>query len=215
MLVVFVAGSVMLSGCQGDPNEEQTTSPPTSTPPASAAVSAAPPAPADPSGGESTAAPEPSPASSKGPAANIPVPTKPALADENSKEGLEAFTRYWFELFNYGYATNDWKTFSEVTDLGCGTCRNVLTAVDEHYESGGWIVGGEAEVRSFTTDFVPNIEGSISSFVEVDQAAAMTISEDGLVEGESEARRESIDVVIALWEDGRWVMLDFGPPEGT
>ncbi|RJU03160.1 hypothetical protein D6T65_03440 [Arthrobacter frigidicola] len=143
------------------------------------------------------------------------MPTKPALADENSKEGLEAFTRYWFELFNYGYATNDWKAFSEVTDPGCGTCRNVLTAVNEHYESGGWIVGGEAEMRSFTSDFIPNIEGSISSFVEVNQTAATTISEDGSVEGTSEARQESIDVVIALWEENRWVMLDFGPPEGT
>ncbi|TDK27720.1 hypothetical protein E2F48_00850 [Arthrobacter crusticola] len=143
------------------------------------------------------------------------MPTKPALADENSKEGLEAFTRYWFELFNYGYATNDWKAFDQVTDPACGTCRNVLTAVNDHYKSGGWIVGGEAEVRSFTTDFVPNIEGSISSFVEVDQAAAMTISQDGTMEGQTKARQESIDVVIALWEDGRWVMLDFGPPEGT
>jgi hypothetical protein len=39
------------------------------------------------------------PADAKGRAQNVPVPVKPALADKNTKEGLEAFTKYWYELW--------------------------------------------------------------------------------------------------------------------
>ncbi|WP_294569671.1 DUF6318 family protein, partial [uncultured Arthrobacter sp.] len=152
MFVVLIAGTLMLSGCQGDPDEAQTASP-SSFPPTSTAVSAPPTASADPSGGASTAAPEPSPASSIGPAANIPVPTKPALADENSKEGLEAFTRYWFELFNYGYATNDWRAFDQVTDPACASCKKIKSVVGGIYEDGRWLRGGAFEILTFSTTF--------------------------------------------------------------
>ncbi|WP_159618316.1 DUF6318 family protein [Arthrobacter zhaoguopingii] len=215
MLVVLVAGTVMLSGCQGDPDEEQTTSPPTSVAPTSAAVSEAPTASAAPSGGQATAAPEPTPASSNGPAANIPVPTKPALADENSKEGLEAFTRYWFELFNYGYATNDWKAFDKVTDPACDTCTNVRNEVAARYEGGGWIIGGRVIVNSFSTEFQPNVYGSINSFVEIEQDALNYADSQGKTDGTTQPLPPTVNSLVALHDDQGWVVLDFGSPEGS
>ncbi|MHA7155825.1 DUF6318 family protein, partial [Arthrobacter sp. TMN-50] len=152
---------------------------------------------------------------SNGPAANIPLPEKPALADENTVEGLEAFTEYWFELLSYGYETNDWAEFLEITDSGCGTCANVVEGVKEHFTTGGWVVGGNAEMGDFSSRFEVNTAGSINSFVEVGQDEVTMFSPAGRIVGESPRSDPTIDVVIAIYEDDRWIMLDFGSPEGT
>ncbi|MBG6181488.1 DUF6318 family protein, partial [Arthrobacter sp. CAN_A1] len=182
---------------------------PVPTPAATSSAPAEAPTPSEPG------TPEPTAASSDGPAANIPVPEKPALADENTVEGLEAFTEYWFELFSYGYETNDWTEFLEITDSGCGTCANIVGEVQTHSEAGGWISGGEATLGSFTTSFELNTEGSINSFSEVKQASLSYFDETGEPVGTSPAVLETVYTTIALYEDSRWIMLDFGSPEGT
>lgn len=206
--VVIILG-LLTAGCQGDPAVPGPTDPDVSAPATTSQSPSEGPTPAEPT------APEPSPASSDGPAANIPVPEKPPLADEDSVEGLEAFTEYWFELFSYGYITNDWADFLEITDTGCGTCMNVVAGVEDHYSTGGWVVGGEAEVVVFSSEFEANTAGSINSFVEVGQNRVTLFSPSGGITGESPPSDPSIDVVIAIYEEDRWVMLDFGSPEGT
>ncbi|GAB3253502.1 DUF6318 family protein [Arthrobacter pigmenti] len=200
--------ALALTGCQASGAEE-----PTTTPEASNSASSSPSASA--SATPTPATPEPTPASSSGPAANIPVPEKPALADKNTKAGLEAFTKWWFELFSYGYATNNWKPFDSVTDSGCKTCANVVAGVKEHYQSGGWVVGGGASVSNFSTKFEQSTTGSINSFVTVRQNAITKYAKDGGVIGKSPATESSLDVVIAVHAGDHWVMLDFGAPGGT
>ena len=201
-----VATMLLLTGCQGDPEPDAggtTTVQGTPSESPAAVATTKPPT------------PEPSPASSAGPAANIPVPEKPALADENSKEGLEAFTEYWFELFSYGYETNDWTEFEAVTDPGCGTCGNVLIAVEEVYDASGWIVGADSSLIDFTTDFQINTQGSIRSFVEVVQGQIQTYSSDGMLEGDDPEKESRTSVTFAIHGKDGWRMLDFGSPEGS
>ncbi|MHA7285022.1 DUF6318 family protein [Arthrobacter sp. MDT3-44] len=199
---------MLLTGCQGDgdPSANETQSPPSSTS-APTTAEASPSATASPS-------PEPSPASSAGPAANIPVPVKPALADENSKEGMEAFTKYWLELFSYGYETNDWAPFEAVTDPGCRTCNQTRQVVQDYYAGGGWMSGGEFQLIDFGTDFRINTSGSIQGFVNYQQTDIMYYQNDGN-NSESEAPGASVNVTFSLYEGDSWVMLDFGRPEGT
>ncbi|MDN4611169.1 DUF6318 family protein [Arthrobacter burdickii] len=200
---------MLLTGCQGNggPSANETQSQPSSTSaPPTAEVSAS---------ATSSSGPEPSPASSAGPAANIPVPVKPALADENSKEGLEAFTKYWLELFSYGYETNDWAPFEAVTDPGCRTCGNLSQAVKVHYSSGGWIQGGTISLNSSETGFEKNTTGSINSFVDITQDEIVYFNSSGDEVKKTAQTPSTIGVSIAFWEDDHWVMLDFGSPEGT
>ena len=96
-IAVVVAAALALSGCNsgGDPNSGGTISP-ASTATESVSPSASPtPTP--------TAAYKP--ADAAGPAQNVPVPVLPEVAKTETKEGLEAFARYWFELLSYGYET--------------------------------------------------------------------------------------------------------------
>ncbi|THJ66216.1 hypothetical protein E8P82_09440 [Arthrobacter echini] len=161
-----------------------------------------------------SAAPEPSPASSAGPAVNIPVPVKPALADENSAEGLEAFTEYWFELFSYGYETNDWAPFDAVTDPGCRTCAKTREVVADYYANGGWMDGGKFELLDFGTDLQMNTSGSFQAYAEYRQADLIYYDPTGSATP-ADAPESSVNAIFALYEDDAWYMLDFGKPEGT
>ena len=207
VLAGAVVALMLLTGCQGDgdpsanqPSDEVSSSAPTVEPASTPTASAT---------------PEPSPASSAGPAANIPVPVKPALADQNSAEGLEAFTRYWFELFSYGYETNDWVPYEAVTDPRCENCANVTISVSEIFADGGWISGADSEVISFISDFRTNTEGSIGSYVEVVQGESIIYSASGEVVEEAPEGNPTLKAIFSAYLDGRWVMLDFGAPEGT
>ncbi|MDQ0735412.1 DUF6318 family protein [Arthrobacter agilis] len=199
---------MLLTGCQGDPDPsaQPNPDPSSSASPAAASPSATP---------SPSSTSESSPASSAGPAANVPVPVKPALADENSAEGLEAFTKYWFELFSYGYETNDWAPFEAVTDPRCETCSNATSAVMDVYADGGWVWGADSEVTEFTTDFQTNTQGSIGSYVEVIQDASITFSASGEVEAEAPKGDAIFNAIFSAYIDHRWVMLDFGAPEGV
>ncbi|MUK02020.1 hypothetical protein GM708_08780 [Vibrio cholerae] len=212
-VVPAVAGTVLalllLTGCQGDadPSDTGTAGQPSASAAPTAAEASGTPSPASSAG--------PSPASSLGPAANLPVPVKPALADENSKEGLEAFTRYWFELFSHGYATNDWAPFEAVTDPGCRTCGKYVEIVQGIYQQGQYVRGGDFFVEEFGTDFVVNTQGSVQAFVTNGQSDITFYGSDGVAIRTDEAPDSVVDVVFAVHVDGSWLLLDYGKPEGT
>ncbi len=140
---------------------------------------------------------------------------KPALADENTPEGLEAFTEYWLELFSYGYETNDWAPFEAVTDPGCRTCGNLKAEVQKHYTDGGWINGGKISLNSTSTEFAENTTGSINSFIDITQADILYYDSSGFEIKRTDKTGPVVGVSIAFWENNQWIMLDFGSPEGT
>src|SRR6185312_1169890 len=45
------------------------------------------------------------PATADGPAENVPVPVLPGAATEFTREGLIAFTNYWYSTLGYAYET--------------------------------------------------------------------------------------------------------------
>lgn len=139
---------------------------------------------------------------------------KPALADENSAEGLEAFTEYWFELFSYGYETNDWEPFDAVTDPGCRTCEKTRKVVTDFYGDGGWMQGGKFDLLDFGTDFQVNTSGSFQGVVNYQQNDLSYFDSDGSATSAG-APEPSVNVIFALYDRESWVMLDFGKPEGT
>lgn len=197
---------LVLSGCQGgDPGAAQT---PAGSPSASASASTSESPSATP-----TPTPTPSPASAAGPAVNIPVPEKPALADENSVEGLEAFTEWWFELLNYAYATNDLEPLKAVTDEGCTSCGNIEESIASVYKDGGWLRGGDVNLESFGSEFATNTKGSISSFAFVTQDAATYYNSSGEVIREGESYSEpTARQIVSIFAEGSWLMLDLGTP---
>nr|WP_299164947.1 DUF6318 family protein [uncultured Arthrobacter sp.] len=193
-----------LTGCAGgDPGAAQ-------TPPDSPSASASAPASVPPS---ATPTPTPSPASADGPAVNIPVPEKPALADENTVEGLEAFTEWWFELGNYAVITGNSAPWIAETDPGCKNCSALVDSVNRSHADGGWVVGGSVTVETFDSKFRETTQGSVASFVTMSQDASAYYSSEGNLIEELPAREEQVVRQTFAEHNGeRWIMLDFGSP---
>ncbi|SDI79999.1 hypothetical protein SAMN04488693_1249 [Arthrobacter subterraneus] len=142
---------------------------------------------------------------------NIPVPEKPALADENSVEGLEAFTEWWFELLNYAQATNDFEPLWAVTDKGCKTCTNFEDFVQASYSDEGWIAGGDVKVQSFDSTLEPTVDGTIDSYVSTTQAALTVYGQKGAPKEYFDAYSEPrVGLAISAHESGTWRMYDYG-----
>src|SRR6478735_9580951 len=83
------------------------------------------------------------PADATGPAQNVPVPVLPEVAKTETKEGLEAFTRYWFALLSYGYETGDATSFESIAPSPCEACQKVSKVIKDWHSEGRWLVGGK------------------------------------------------------------------------
>ncbi|MBT8161675.1 MULTISPECIES: DUF6318 family protein [Arthrobacter] len=148
------------------------------------------------------------PATSTGRAENVPVPVLPEAAKANSKEGLEAFARYWYQVLSYAYETGDLTDVQRLSGPNCGLCANQEKAIAAAWSDGKWIVGGRIET--------PLVEGKTeegkSSQVTV-QAIQQLIeirSADGsLFQEPTEASNMAMLVVAAFGPNG-WTLIDFG-----
>ncbi|MGW9402624.1 DUF6318 family protein [Arthrobacter sp. NPDC055585] len=157
---LVVAGSlVALSACSGsdDPGADAAQSP-------SASVSET-----------VSLAPSPSatykPASAEGPAENVPLPVMPEEAKVDSKEGLIAFARYWYELVNYGYETGDVQPIKTVSRPECTDCSRYYRVVSDGYDSSDWIVGAHITVLGIDSAYVLTSEGRYQVLVQFKQDA--------------------------------------------
>ena len=141
---VFVLIAVGLTGCSqaagdpggGSPSPPSATASPSPTPPAKY-----------------------KPASAEGPAENVPLPVMPAEAKVESKEGLEAFARYWYELVNYGFETGDAEPIRAISGPDCAVCRNFYQMLESGYSQEDWIAGGQIDVQGVHSDYVRTQEG--------------------------------------------------------
>lgn len=73
-----------------------------------------------------------------------PVPTIPAEAAEDSKQGAEAFVRYYIQLLSHGYSYGEVEDLRAVTLDSCEMCLEYADAYAETAQKGGQIVDGDA-----------------------------------------------------------------------
>src|SRR6476646_10878726 len=158
--VAWVSVSLMsFTACSGGG-----TQPPGSPPP----VSQSPSQPVTPS-----ATPTPTasykPADATGRAQNVPVPELPEAAKAETKEGLEAFARYWFVLLNYGYETGDTSRLDAITSSQCRACERAKAVISGWHEGGRWLAGGKVQTPSVSTTFKVAPDGNYQVAIQVSQ----------------------------------------------
>ncbi|MCC3277360.1 DUF6318 family protein [Arthrobacter sp. zg-Y20] len=156
-----VFAAVVLAGCTGASGDSGTGA--ASPSPSQSSASATP-----------TPTPTPSavykPASAEGPAENVPLPAMPEEAKVESKEGLEAFARYWYELVNYGYETGDTEPIRAISGPDCAVCKNFYEMVGKGYSNEDWISGGRINVQGVASEFVLTPEGRYQVLIQNTQA---------------------------------------------
>ncbi len=200
---ILCASALMLiaAGCSSnpDPTESsgQSLSPTTtssgspSTPPPSATV-------------EPT--PTPVPASSKGPAKNWPVPKLPEAAKEKSKEGIAAFTKYYFELVDYTVLTYDTKPIKAVTEHSCYLCaKQIIDPGDSNRGQGNWHVGGKTVISVNFVKLVDSI--GISGFTFERERTSIYLP-NGDLQSEIPATKSSQPGTLHLSYAKGWKVVD-------
>lgn len=137
----------------------------------------------------------------------MPVPEKPALADENSKEGLESFTKYWYELLSYGYETGDVDQYSAYVSSECTFCLSLADGVSQSYIKGRWLGGGK--IRAENVD--PRFEASKANQMVIAQVLHDPVdyfNADGTKGRESSTGSNAATVIVASYSGDSWVVSE-------
>jgi hypothetical protein len=197
---LFTASVLVLTACNGGSN-------PPGNDPSSASASGAASISATPS-----PTPTPSavykPADANGKAQNVPVPVLPEAAKAETKEGLEAFARYWYELMNYAYETGNLAPVSAVSGSNCASCSKVRDTIIAWNSDGQWIEGGALIVQSADTKYVRDPSGNYQVVVQYRRQAIAYHLADGSVEESSPKTSLLADIVIAKYTSGRWTAIN-------
>lgn len=196
---VLVAGALVLAGCAGgapaDPGSTSRAATEAATPSASA-----------------TPTPTPSaaykPADASGPAQNVPVPVLPEVAKTETKEGAEAFTKYWFSILSYAYETGDTAVLSQLSRSECSFCQGLVDDIQDAWADNKWISGGQIEIPVATGK--PSSDGSTQVVLQVLQKELVIHNQDGSPYQEKTAATNAGSVAVVKFADGGWVVYDLG-----
>jgi hypothetical protein len=197
-LAVVAAAALALSGCNsgGTPNDGGSASP-------SASASVTP---------SATPTPTPAaaykPADATGRAQNVPVPVLPEVAKTETKEGLEAFARYWFELLSYSYETGDTKQLEAVSDPNCAFCRGLSDNIASAWSESKWVVGGQIETPAVTAKVSTGIPAQAT--VQVLQKTIAIHNLDGNLYQEPTENTNTGSQATATFGPAGWVLTDLG-----
>ncbi len=194
--VLFAA--VILGACGGGP-----TPAPASTN-AESTVSASPTA-------SQTSSPTYKPADAKGRAQNVPVPVLPEAAKAETKEGLLAFGRYWFDQLNYAYETGNVAGFAGISFDTCEYCSNLRRSLQSGYNSGRWVTGGRLTQPSIETNFLPSDNGNYEVFVQVQQEEIKYFEPGAREYRKPTPKSDSGVVMLVVFKDGAFQLVSMHP----
>lgn len=196
-VALVVAAALSLAGCSGgSPGQEGTSSPASTN---LATTSASP-----------TPTPTPSavykPADASGPAQNVPVPVLPEVAKTETKEGLEAFTKYWFSVLSYSYETGDTEPLSAVSGPGCVFCQGLVDNIELAWSDGRWISGGQIETPAVTAEMTAG--AAPHAIVQVLQKELVIRNPDGSPYEEPTAAINTGSRAAATFDGTGWIFSD-------
>jgi hypothetical protein len=205
-VISAVAVSVLaLAGCSGGGDPQAG---PTATAVVSPAASGSGSASATPSA-TATLKPIYKPADAKGRAQNVPLPVKPALADKNTKEGLEAFAKYWFQALSYAYETGNTKLMEAGSGPDCRFCNGLRDNIKNAWQGKQWIVGGKIQTPSVRGLYK---EGATSqkATVQVIQQEITIYKADGAPFPDVTKQTNTGSLAVAKFDSSGWTVIDLG-----
>ena len=197
----LVAAGLLLAGCAGGAPADPGTATPAGTESASPSPSPSP-------------TPTPTavykPADASGPAQNVPVPVLPEVAKTETKEGLEAFAKYWFSVLSYSYETGKIDAFESVEPESCAACQKVKEVIVNWHSDGRWLVGGKLTTPVADTNFVKDQGGKYKVAVQVHQEPLSYMRADGTTARTDPQAPDQGNLLVVAYENGAWSVAELG-----
>ena len=144
------------------------------------------------------------PASAEGPAENVPLPVMPEEAKVESKEGLIAFARHWYDLANYGYETGDVEPLKAISGPDCTACSGLYSSIGKGYVENDWIAGAIVEVTSVASDFILLETGEYQVLVMFTQEPIEAYGPGGRHYNTIGEGNPYVQLIEADFSNGRW-----------
>ena len=203
-LVILAACAMILAGCSS-PSPGETSPPQSSATVTSIESSAttAPPTTASPSATPAVY----KPATEQGPAENVPVPVLPDKAKEFSKEGLIAFTEYWYSTLGYAFETGDPEPMLAISGPDCKTCAAMSKAVVSGHKDGKWIMGGTMDIDPPRTTFNQMSDETFQATTMARQDHVKFFKADGTISTDFGVTIAEKDILIGVYQDNRWTAV--------
>lgn len=195
VLALLIVGAFALAGCSSPP-DTPATSPPVSASAASEAATTTAPVPVTPAVYK--------PATDQGPAENVPFPVLPEKAKEFSREGLIAFTEYWYSTLGYAFETGDPGPMMAVSDPGCRTCNAMKQATVAGHAGGKWISGGKMTVEQPSSDFAKTPDGSYQAITMARQEQVKYFKKDKSLSKDLGVTTAQGDILVGSYIEGHW-----------
>lgn len=199
-VLAALIGTTSCSGGQSPPPAQTTATPVESSASASPATTSASP----------SAAPAYKPADASGRAQNVPVPVLPEAAKAETKEGLEAFAKYWFEVLSYGYETGDVSRLDAITAAECQPCANAKKVILSWNEGGKWLIGGTLTTPSVTGVFDKGPDSRYQVAVQARQKAITYMRPDGSVARSDPQPDDTGNLLFVEFGGGAWKLMSIG-----
>lgn len=150
------------------------------------------------------------PASADGPAQNVPKPVKPALADEESYEGAQAFLDYLADARAYAWQTGDTSLLRGIVENEtCPECFEEYKDIEDHYLKGGWATGGQEEIKIIDKDMPVNSLSLPAPRVQVSFDGIKVWNSKGILIQDEPADSGAEDLVYnhMQYKDDHWIHL--------
>lgn len=209
LAAMALCGLMVLSACTPAPPGPGATTPPGNTSSTTGATTPVP------TMAPPTIVPVYKPATAKGPAQNVPVPVLPSKAKEFSKEGLIAFTEYWYQTLGYAFETGDPSPMMTISDPGCLTCEAIGKMVIAGHSDGKWIMGGRMVIGTPTTSFAPAPDGTYQAITMARQEQVKYFKADKTLSKDLGVTIAEGDILVGVRKDGRWVALTVEHLDGS
>lgn len=141
------------------------------------------------------------------PASPLVAPVeKPALADEATEAGAEAFARYWMDVLNEAYVTLDPTELARISAPDCRTCTAYTTsmrrgaAVGERWEGGlNSVIGAAAP---------PIVRGETDVLVDYSSTTFTAKDRNGKVLERQKAEARSTMQITVKRIRGEWLVRE-------
>ncbi|MGN5733850.1 DUF6318 family protein [Arthrobacter psychrochitiniphilus] len=147
------------------------------------------------------------PATETGPAENVPVPVLPEKAKEFSKEGLIAFTEYWYQTLGYAFETGDPDPMMAISGEDCLTCQAMKETTVAGHSGGKWVSGGRMVIQTPTATFLETPDGTYQAIVLARQEQVKYYKPDRTLSKDLGVTTAKGDILVGRYIGGRWVAI--------